>query len=146
MGFTQVLPPSISSGGTSSRLQGSCAELTSPARSTIASSSSSARLSSKMQRLHLLCLSLLVLGHILHVHGGNNVLDCCLRTSEIPIPRRIVQDYRLQLVQDGCDIPAAVFITTKGKRLCAPLQAPWVLRLQEKLDASSGRKAKPQGK
>lgn len=42
------------------------------------------------------------------VHGGNNVLDCCLRTSEMPIPRRIVQDYRLQLVQDGCNIPAAV--------------------------------------
>ncbi|NXB96119.1 CCL19 protein, partial [Vidua chalybeata] len=70
------------------------------------------------------------------VHGGNNVLDCCLRTSDVPIPRRIVQDYWLQLVQDGCDIPAAVFITTKGKRLCAPLHSPWVIRLQEKLDAS----------
>ncbi|XP_076218583.1 C-C motif chemokine 19 [Aptenodytes patagonicus] len=99
-----------------------------------------------MQRLHLLCLSFLVLGHILNVHGGNNVLDCCLRTRETPIPRRIVQDYRLQLVQDGCNIPAAVFITMKGKRLCAPLQAPWVVRLQEKLDASSARKAKPQSK
>ncbi|XP_009984402.1 PREDICTED: C-C motif chemokine 19, partial [Tauraco erythrolophus] len=93
-----------------------------------------------MQQLHLLCLSLLVLGRILDVHGGNNVLDCCLRTRETPIPRWIVQDYRLQLVQDGCDIPATVFITTKGKRLCAPLQAPWVVRLQEKLDASSVRK------
>uniref|UniRef100_A0A8C3KH39 Chemokine interleukin-8-like domain-containing protein n=1 Tax=Calidris pygmaea TaxID=425635 RepID=A0A8C3KH39_9CHAR len=95
-----------------------------------------------MQWLHLLCLSLLVLGCILNVHGGNNVLDCCLRTSETPIPRRIVQDYRLQLVQDGCNIPAAVFITTKGKRLCAPLQAPWVIRLQEKLDAISARKVR----
>ncbi|NXP44483.1 CCL19 protein, partial [Heliornis fulica] len=74
------------------------------------------------------------------VHGGNNVFDCCLRTSEMPIPRRIVQNYWLQLVQNGCDIPAVVFITTKGKRLCAPIQAPWVVRLQEKLDASSGRK------
>ncbi|NXH22449.1 CCL19 protein, partial [Bucco capensis] len=74
------------------------------------------------------------------VHSGNNVLDCCLRTSENPIPWRIVQDYQLQLVQDGCDIPAAVFITTKGKRLCAPLSAPWVVRLQEKLKASSARK------
>ncbi|XP_029860684.1 C-C motif chemokine 19-like [Aquila chrysaetos chrysaetos] len=99
-----------------------------------------------MQQPHLLCLSLLLLGHILDVHGGNNVLDCCLRTSETPIPWRIVQDYRLQLVQDGCDIPAAVFITAKGKRLCAPLQAPWVVRLQEKLDASFARKAKPRGK
>ncbi|NWU71118.1 CCL19 protein, partial [Pterocles burchelli] len=76
------------------------------------------------------------------VHGGNNVLDCCLRTRETPIPRWIVQDYRLQLVQDGCDIAAAVFITTKGKRLCAPLQAPWVVRLQEKLDGISARKVR----
>uniref|UniRef100_A0A8C3NWY4 Chemokine interleukin-8-like domain-containing protein n=1 Tax=Cyanoderma ruficeps TaxID=181631 RepID=A0A8C3NWY4_9PASS len=76
------------------------------------------------------------------VHGGNNVLDCCLRTSDMPIPRRIVQDYRLQLVQDGCDIPAAVFITTKGKRLCAPLHSLWVIRLQERLDASSAKKVR----
>ncbi|XP_053910740.1 C-C motif chemokine 19 [Cuculus canorus] len=99
-----------------------------------------------MQRLHLLCLSLLVLGCILDVHGGNNALDCCLRTRDKPIPLRIVRDYRLQLVQDGCDIPAAVFITTRDKKLCAPLQAPWVIRLQEKLDSSFSRKAKPQGK
>ncbi|NXE75362.1 CCL19 protein, partial [Cochlearius cochlearius] len=77
------------------------------------------------------------------VRGGNNVLDCCLRTSETPIPRRIVQDYQLQLVQGGCNIPATVFITTRGKRLCAPLQAPWVVRLQEKLDASSASKVRP---
>ncbi|NWI55211.1 CCL19 protein, partial [Calyptomena viridis] len=76
------------------------------------------------------------------VHGGNNVLDCCLRTKDTPIPRWIVQDYWLQLVQDGCDIPATIFITTKGKRLCAPLQSPWVIRLREKLDASFGRKVR----
>ncbi|XP_025964014.1 C-C motif chemokine 19-like [Dromaius novaehollandiae] len=97
-----------------------------------------------MQHLHLLCLSLLVLGCVLNVSGGNNVVDCCLRTSENHIPGRIVQDYWIQLVQDGCVIPATVFITTRGKRLCAPLQAPWVIRLREKLDASSARKAKSQ--
>ncbi|XP_051498698.1 uncharacterized protein LOC127395591 [Apus apus] len=136
----------VAAGSISSREQGSCAELTSPVWNTVASSPSSARLSSKMQQLHLLCLILLVLGCVLDVHGGNNVLDCCLRTRETPIPRRIVQDYRVQLVEDGCNTPAAVFITTKGKRLCAPLQAPWVIRLIEKLDTSSARKAKPQGK
>ncbi|XP_003213424.1 C-C motif chemokine 19 isoform X2 [Meleagris gallopavo] len=98
-----------------------------------------------MQQLHLLCLCLLVQRCILNVYAGNNVLDCCLRTSEKPIPRRIVQDYRMQLVQNGCDIPATVFITTRGKRLCAPPQAPWVLRLQEKLDASSAGKVPNQG-
>ncbi|NXA42014.1 CCL19 protein, partial [Eudromia elegans] len=76
------------------------------------------------------------------VSAGNNVVDCCLRTSETHIPRRIVQDYRLQLVQDGCIIPATVFITTRGKRLCAPLDAPWVTRLREKLDAGFGRKVR----
>ncbi|NXA86613.1 CCL19 protein, partial [Melanocharis versteri] len=74
------------------------------------------------------------------VRGGNNVLDCCLRTSEMPIPWRIVQDYWLQLVQDGCDIPATVFITTKGKRLCAPLDSPWVIHLQKRLGASSAKR------
>ncbi|OPJ75416.1 C-C motif chemokine 19 [Patagioenas fasciata monilis] len=87
-----------------------------------------------------------MVGRILDVHGGNNVLDCCLRTKETPIPWRIVQDYRLQLVQDGCNIPATVFITTKGKRLCAPPQAPWVVQLQKKLDASHARKARLEGK
>ncbi|KAM9367400.1 C-C motif chemokine 19-like [Phaethornis superciliosus] len=95
-----------------------------------------------MQQLYLLCLSLLVPRLILNVQGGNNVLDCCLGTRETPIPPRIVRDYRLQLVQDGCDIPAAVFITTKGKRLCAPPQAPWVRRLQAKLRISSARRMK----
>ncbi|NXD68525.1 CCL19 protein, partial [Eolophus roseicapillus] len=76
------------------------------------------------------------------VHGGNNVLDCCLRTRDTPIPQWIVKDYWLQLVQDGCDIPAAVFITTKGKRLCAPPQAPWVINLQKKLDASFARRVR----
>ncbi|NWY05154.1 CCL19 protein, partial [Nothoprocta ornata] len=76
------------------------------------------------------------------VSVGNNVVDCCLRTSENHIPWWIVQDYRLQLVQDGCIIPATVFITMRGKRLCAPLEAPWVIRLRERLDASSPRKVR----
>uniref|UniRef100_A0A493SYH8 Chemokine interleukin-8-like domain-containing protein n=1 Tax=Anas platyrhynchos platyrhynchos TaxID=8840 RepID=A0A493SYH8_ANAPP len=79
------------------------------------------------------------------VHGGNNVLDCCLRTSENPIPRRIVQRYQIQLVQDGCEIPANVFITVRGKRLCAPLEAPWAVRLREKLDSGSARKVPNKG-
>ncbi|KFV87606.1 C-C motif chemokine 19, partial [Struthio camelus australis] len=74
------------------------------------------------------------------VSSGNNVVDCCLRTSQNRIPQRIVQDYRIQLGQDGCVIPATVFITMKGKRLCAPLQAPWVIHLREKVDANSPRK------
>ncbi|NWW04598.1 CCL19 protein, partial [Oreocharis arfaki] len=73
------------------------------------------------------------------VHCGNNVLDCCLRTRETPIPWRIVQDYWLQLAQDGCNVSAAVFITMKGKHLCAPLHSPWVIRLLERLNAKRVR-------
>uniref|UniRef100_A0A8V5GFG2 Uncharacterized protein n=1 Tax=Melopsittacus undulatus TaxID=13146 RepID=A0A8V5GFG2_MELUD len=87
---------------------------------------------------HLLCF----VGKSQRVHGGNNVFDCCLGTRDNPIPSRIVRSYRLQLVQDGCDIPAAVFITTRGKRLCAPPQAQWVLKLQEKLNAKFARKVR----
>lgn len=32
------------------------------------------------------------------------------------------------------------FITVRGKRLCAPLEAPWAVRLREKLDNGSARK------
>lgn len=34
------------------------------------------------------------------------------------------------------------FITTKGKHLCAPLHSPWVIRLQERLDASSAKRVR----
>ncbi|KFQ38007.1 C-C motif chemokine 19, partial [Mesitornis unicolor] len=73
------------------------------------------------------------------VNGHNYALDCCLKTRDTPIPWRRVQDYRLQQVQDGCDFPAVVFVTVKGRRICAPVVSPWVSRLQEKVDARKVR-------
>uniref|UniRef100_A0A452HUP7 C-C motif chemokine n=1 Tax=Gopherus agassizii TaxID=38772 RepID=A0A452HUP7_9SAUR len=64
----------------------------------------------------------------------NDALDCCLRTSHVPIPRKIVLDYAVQRIPDGCPIHAVVFITVRGKQLCAPPHAHWVRRLTERLD------------
>uniref|UniRef100_A0A8C0GWZ1 C-C motif chemokine n=1 Tax=Chelonoidis abingdonii TaxID=106734 RepID=A0A8C0GWZ1_CHEAB len=66
--------------------------------------------------------------------GSNDALDCCLRTSQVPIPRKIVLDYAVQRIPDGCPIHAVVFITVRGKQLCAPPHAHWVRRLTERLD------------
>ncbi|XP_067386998.1 C-C motif chemokine 19-like [Emydura macquarii macquarii] len=81
-----------------------------------------------------LSLVVLSLWSILPVSSTNDALDCCLRTSPMHIPRKIVQDYEVQLIQDGCPIHAVVFITVRGKRLCAPPYAHWVQRLIAKVD------------
>lgn len=46
------------------------------------------------------------------------------------------------LLSSSCLSPCGPyrFITVRGKRLCAPLEAPWAVRLREKLDSGSARK------
>ncbi|KAI1900448.1 hypothetical protein AGOR_G00050040 [Albula goreensis] len=60
---------------------------------------------------------------------GELALDCCLKVSKHPIPKRIVNDYKVQVKGQGCDIEAIVFITKKDKRLCAPHGSVWVQEL-----------------
>lgn len=83
--------------------------------------------------LVLLGLAALFLQSLLPVSGTNNALDCCLRTSSTPIPRKLLLGYEVQRRQDGCPIHAIVFITMRGRRLCAPPHAYWVHHLMEKL-------------
>ncbi|KAI1900449.1 hypothetical protein AGOR_G00050050 [Albula goreensis] len=58
-------------------------------------------------------------------------VDCCLSTSDIPIPHRIVDSYIILNKEGGCPIPAVVFITKKDRRLCSPLPSGknWVSKL-----------------
>ncbi|XP_077202506.1 C-C motif chemokine 19-like [Paroedura picta] len=86
----------------------------------------------------LLCLTALSCGSLLQVAGYYQVMDCCLRTSSWPIPAKFLRGYRHQQGHEGCLLHAVVFITVKGRKLCAPLHAPWVQQLKEWLD--SGRK------
>ncbi|XP_030423875.1 C-C motif chemokine 19-like [Gopherus evgoodei] len=80
-------------------------------------------------------LTAVSLWSFLPASGSNDALDCCLRTSHVPIPRKIVLDYVVQRIPDGCPIHAVVFITVRGKQLCAPPHAHWVRRLTERLDS-----------
>ncbi|XP_074850542.1 C-C motif chemokine 19-like [Carettochelys insculpta] len=86
------------------------------------------------RNLAFLCLVILSLCLLLPVSSTNDALDCCLRTSSVPIPGKILRDYKVQRRRDGCPIPAVVFVTLRGRRLCAPPHAPWVLRLAERLE------------
>uniref|UniRef100_A0A674IYZ5 C-C motif chemokine n=1 Tax=Terrapene triunguis TaxID=2587831 RepID=A0A674IYZ5_9SAUR len=80
-------------------------------------------------------VSVFVLWCVVAASGSNDALDCCLRTSQVPIPRKIVLDYAVQRIHDGCPIHAVVFITMRGKQLCAPPHAHWVRRLKDRLDS-----------
>ncbi|XP_053159313.1 C-C motif chemokine 19 [Hemicordylus capensis] len=76
----------------------------------------------------------LSLGSILQVAGNYQVMDCCLRTSPVRIPPQLVHDYREQQIQEGCLVQAVIFITVRGRQLCAPPDAGWVRQLKRRLD------------
>ncbi|XP_015282286.1 PREDICTED: C-C motif chemokine 19-like [Gekko japonicus] len=90
-----------------------------------------------MARLQWLLLGLVAFTcccSLLQVAGYYQVTDCCLRTSWRPIPYKILRSYREQHIQEGCLVRAVVFITVKGRQLCAPPHLPWVKQLKERLD------------
>ncbi|XP_006026613.1 C-C motif chemokine 19 [Alligator sinensis] len=88
----------------------------------------------------LLGLAILALCALLPARGSSNALDCCLRTSAVPIPARIVLRYEEQLALEGCPVEATVFLTVRSRRLCAPPHLHWVRHLREKLDRRHGGK------
>ncbi|KAG7214336.1 hypothetical protein INR49_023153 [Caranx melampygus] len=62
-------------------------------------------------------------------------VDCCKKASDSFLPRKVLQDYKIQEAGQGCDISATIFLTKGGKRLCIvhPNEQGWVQRgLQEK--------------
>ncbi|XP_062398722.1 C-C motif chemokine 19-like [Sardina pilchardus] len=85
--------------------------------------------------VRLLCLSVVVLSLCYVVRGGDQAVDCCLKVSHNKIPLRILASYWTQKKDQGCNIDAVVFITEKGRHLCAPPDDVWVKRRMAKLDA-----------
>ncbi|KAK2845427.1 hypothetical protein Q7C36_010281 [Tachysurus vachellii] len=73
---------------------------------------------------------------------GDQALDCCLKVSSHPIPKRIIACYREQRKAEGCLISAVVFRTRKGRDLCAPPDAQWVGELMDTVDARPVKKYK----
>ncbi|XP_051950879.1 C-C motif chemokine 19a.2 [Xyrauchen texanus] len=51
---------------------------------------------------------------------SDEAVDCCLTTKDTRIPMQILASYFHQTTENGCPIPATVFITKKDKKLCAP--------------------------
>ncbi|XP_029916409.1 C-C motif chemokine 19-like [Myripristis murdjan] len=68
------------------------------------------------------------------VTEGQMVVDCCLRTSETAIDKRLVRDYKRQVLGQGCSIEAVIFETRKGIHLCAPTNRQWVDELMKHVD------------
>ncbi|NP_001289630.1 C-C motif chemokine 19b precursor [Danio rerio] len=62
---------------------------------------------------------------------GDDAVDCCLTTSDRRIPQKVVTTFTLQTGEGGCRVPATIFVTKKGLKLCAPFpsQNNWVSRL-----------------
>ncbi|KAK7120358.1 hypothetical protein R3I94_020373 [Phoxinus phoxinus] len=62
---------------------------------------------------------------------GDGAEDCCLTTSNQRIPQRVVTSFTIQTSEGACRIPATIFVTKKGKKLCAPFPSEnnWVSKL-----------------
>ncbi|XP_010778765.1 C-C motif chemokine 19-like [Notothenia coriiceps] len=56
-------------------------------------------------------------------------MDCCLSVNPKAIDNRIVVDYRQQISGHGCSINAMILVTRAGRKLCVPVDEPWVQRV-----------------
>ncbi|KAK3521908.1 hypothetical protein QTP70_018997 [Hemibagrus guttatus] len=70
--------------------------------------------------------------------------DCCLNTVDKKIPGNLVQSYYVQTKEMGCRLLATVFVTKKGRQLCAPpaRKNNWVKKLIDKLNKKSKKSSK----
>ncbi|XP_051766249.1 C-C motif chemokine 19b [Ctenopharyngodon idella] len=83
---------------------------------------------------------------------GDGAEDCCLTTSDRHIPRRVVTTFTIQTGDGACRVPATIFVTKKGLKLCAPFPSEnnWVSKLIDQILApqkpkkSKGKKQKHQ--
>ncbi|XP_059395156.1 C-C motif chemokine 19-like isoform X1 [Carassius carassius] len=77
----------------------------------------------------------------------DGAMDCCLTTSNRRIPQRLVTSFTIQTGDGACRIPATIFVTRKGLKLCAPFPSDnnWVRDLIKNILAGPVPK-KPRGK
>ncbi|XP_043105935.1 C-C motif chemokine 19b [Puntigrus tetrazona] len=77
---------------------------------------------------------------------NDGAADCCLTTSDRRIPKKVVTSFIVQTGDGACRIPATIFVTKKGLKLCAPFpsESNWVSKLIDYILA--GPVSKPRGK
>ncbi|MCI4392831.1 hypothetical protein PGIGA_G00150410 [Pangasianodon gigas] len=85
-------------------------------------------------------ITAVIMSITMDVSLGEQALDCCLKVSHHKIPKRIVACYQEQHKGDGCFINAVVFRTRKGRDLCAPPEADWVIDLKNVVDSRNKSK------
>ncbi|KAK9538738.1 hypothetical protein VZT92_003890 [Zoarces viviparus] len=66
-----------------------------------------------------------------------------------PRTRRHAVEYRKQVVDGGCNIPAVIFTMKRGRELCTDPKATWVRDLMKNIDdkgaKNDGKKPKKVG-
>ncbi|KAL7847940.1 hypothetical protein AOLI_G00226580 [Acnodon oligacanthus] len=92
---------------------------------------------------HTTTLLLLLLVFCGWCYAGAEGEDCCLSTLDKTIPHRLVKSFYLQTADMGCRVLATVFVTRKGRKLCAPLptKSGWVRNLTDRLKKKTQRKS-----
>ncbi|XP_050977196.1 C-C motif chemokine 19b [Labeo rohita] len=81
---------------------------------------------------------------------ADDAVDCCLTTSDRHIPKKVVTSFTIQTGDGPCNIPATIFVTRKGLKLCAPFPSEnnWVSKLIDHILAGPVKSPpkKPKGK
>ncbi|XP_035279698.1 C-C motif chemokine 26-like [Anguilla anguilla] len=63
--------------------------------------------------------------------GETGPVRCCLSYSEKAIPVSLLQQFHRQDIRTSCNIDAVVFITVKGRKICANPKDKWVQEAME---------------
>ncbi|KAM6919824.1 C-C motif chemokine 4 [Lycodopsis pacificus] len=76
--------------------------------------------------LSCLCLAL----------GQMTYEDCCFKYVKTMKQRtqKHAVEYRVQVVDGGCNIPAVIFTMKRGRELCADPNETWVIQLMKSID------------
>ncbi|XP_048029279.1 C-C motif chemokine 19b [Megalobrama amblycephala] len=93
----------------------------------------------------LLIISVSLCSATAHSDGAE---DCCLTTSNRRIPHRVVKTFTIQTGDGACRVPATIFVTKKGLKLCAPFPSEnnWVSKLIDHILAPKTSHKKTKGK
>ncbi|XP_074934759.1 C-C motif chemokine 21-like [Phalacrocorax aristotelis] len=77
---------------------------------------------------------------------GSSASDCCLKHSQKPFPHRWVKSYSHQGPETGCMLRAVVFITKRGKKICASPNDPTIQKLIQNLNKVKNDKKPKKGR
>ncbi|MBN3326756.1 CCL20 protein, partial [Atractosteus spatula] len=87
-----------------------------------------------MERLILsVTIVLAVLMTLTSVAESQSPVSCCVSYSEKPIPLKIIKDYRIQDTKEYCNINAVLFLTVRGRQICANPKDKWVMTAIQKI-------------